>query len=57
MTDQSEDALGIEQRLLESEARLRLLAEASANALYRMSPDWGKMKELDGGGFLPGTPS
>lgn len=22
-----------------------------------MSPDWGEMKELDGGGFLPGIPS
>ena len=57
MTDQSEDALGIEQRLRESEARLRLLTEASSDVLYRMSTDWGEMKELDGGGFLPSTPS
>ena len=57
MTDRTEDAVGIEQRLSESEARLRLLTEATSDVLYRMSPDWGEMKELDGGGFLPSTPS
>jgi PAS domain S-box-containing protein len=55
MTDQIGDAASVEQRLRESEARLRLLTEASSDVLYRMSPDWGEMKELDGGGFLPTT--
>jgi len=55
--DQTTSAVSVEQRLLESEARLRLLTEASTDVLYRMSPDWGEMKELDGGGFLPSTPS
>ena len=57
MTDQTEDAGDIERRLRDSEARLRLLTEASSDVLYRMSSDWGEMKELDGGGFLPSTPS
>lgn len=57
MTDQIEDAASVEQRLRDSEARLRLLTEASSDVLYRMSPDWGEMKELDGGGFLPSTAS
>jgi PAS domain S-box-containing protein len=57
MTDRTESAVSVEQRLRESEARLRLLTEASSDVLYRMSPDWGEMKELNGGGFLPSTPS
>lgn len=57
MTDRIEDAASVEQRLRESETRLRLLTEASSDVLYRMSPDWSEMKELDGGGFLPSTPS
>ena len=55
MTDHIEGAASVERRLRESEARLRLLTEASSDVLYRMSPDWGEMKELDGGGFLPST--
>ena len=35
-----------------SEARLLALARASSEVLYRMSPDWGEMRSLDGGGFL-----
>ncbi|WP_380783003.1 PAS domain-containing protein [Sphingomonas sp. R86520] len=57
MTDRTENGAGVEQRLRESEVRLRLLTEASSDVLYRMSPDWGEMKELDGGGFLPSTAS
>jgi hypothetical protein len=57
MTDQIEDAAIVQQRLRDSEARLRLLTQASTDVLYRMSPDWGEMKELDGGGFLPSTAS
>jgi PAS domain S-box-containing protein len=44
-----------EQGLRDSEARLRVLAEATSDVLYRMSPDWGEMRELDGGGFLSDT--
>lgn len=57
MTDRTENAVSVEQRPREGEARLRLLTEASSDVLYRMSPDWGEMKELSGGGFLPSTPS
>ena len=57
MTDRIETGVSAEERLRESETRLRLLTEASSDVLYRMSPDWGEMKELDGGGFLPSTPS
>jgi len=55
MTDRTENAADIERRLRESELRRRLLTEASSDVLYRMSPDWGELKELDGGGFLPST--
>ncbi|HEX8510814.1 MAG TPA: PAS domain-containing protein [Propionibacteriaceae bacterium] len=59
MTDRIESAGSVAQRLSESESesRLRLLTEASSDVLYRMSPDWSEMKELEGGGFLPSTPS
>ena len=40
-----------------SEARYRALAMASADVLYRMSPDWGEMRQLDGRGFLSDTPA
>ena len=45
----------VEQRLRTSEGRLAALTRASSDVLYRMSPDWGEMKELDGGGFLADT--
>jgi len=38
-----------------SELRLKALIEASPEVVYRMSADWGEMKELAGGGFLPDT--
>ena len=34
-------------RLQENEARLRALATAGGNTVYRMSPDWQRMYELD----------
>ena len=46
-----------EEALRESEQRLKLLAEASSNAVYRMSPDWGEMRHLMGSGFLVDTAS
>lgn len=44
-----------ELRLRTSEARLLALAHASSEVLYRMSPDWGEMRNLEGGGFLSDT--
>ncbi len=38
-----------------NELRLKALIEASPEVVYRMSADWGEMKELAGGGFLPDT--
>ncbi len=44
-----------ELRLRESEARLLALAHASSEVFYRMAPDWGEMRNLDGNGFLADT--
>ena len=41
--------------LRDSEARHRALATASADVLYRMSPDWAEMRQLDGRGFIQDT--
>ena len=41
--------------LRESEARFRALTSATSNVLYRMSPDWSEMRQLDGDGFLADT--
>ncbi len=41
-----------ERQVKESEARLRALVTATADALYRMSPDGRNMQELDGRGML-----
>ncbi|WP_171892230.1 sensor histidine kinase [Mesorhizobium erdmanii] len=40
-------------RVRESEQRFRALVKASSDVIYRMSPDWQEMQELDGRGFLP----
>jgi signal transduction histidine kinase/ActR/RegA family two-component response regulator len=39
----------------QTQARLRALTSATADVVYRMSPDWSVMRELDGGGFLGNT--
>ena len=39
-------------RVRESEQRFRALVNASSDVIYRMSPDWQEMHELDGRGFL-----
>ncbi|MDR3569600.1 MAG: PAS domain-containing protein [Syntrophobacteraceae bacterium] len=44
-----------EEELRQSEKRSRALIEASSQVLYRMSPDWGQMRQLKGGGLLAGT--
>jgi signal transduction histidine kinase/ActR/RegA family two-component response regulator len=36
-------------------ARLQALTSATVDVVYRMSPDWSVMRELDGGGFLGNT--
>ena len=41
-----------DRRLRESEQRFRALATATSDAVYRMSPDWKEMRQLDGRGFL-----
>lgn len=41
-----------EAALSESEARFRALVNASAYVVFRMSPDWNEMHEVDGRGFL-----
>jgi PAS domain S-box-containing protein len=38
-----------------SEERFRALATAGTSSLYRMSPDWSQMWQLDGKGFLTDT--
>ncbi|MET7245612.1 PAS domain-containing protein [Methylobacterium sp. EM32] len=53
--------LDIEERraaqaaLAASENRLRALVTAGAQSIYRMSPDWQEMRQLDGHGFLADT--
>lgn len=46
-----------EEALKESEERLRALATATNDVIYRMSPDWSEMYELDGRNFLKDTSS
>ena len=41
----------------ESEGRFQALINASGDVIYRMSPDWTHMHELDGRGFLKDTAS
>ena len=41
--------------LNESEGRLRALIKATADVVYRMSPDWMQMRQLEGRGFLKDT--
>jgi len=42
----------MESELRRSEERFRALVTASSYAVYRMSPDWTEMRELDGRGFI-----
>ena len=45
----------MEKRLRESETRFRALVTASSDAVYRMSPDWSAMRQLDGRNFIADT--
>ena len=42
-----------EQAVRESEQRFRALVTASSEVLYRLSPDWGELRQLNGGRFVP----
>jgi PAS domain S-box-containing protein len=44
-----------ELRIRQSEERFRALAVASFYSIYRMSPDWSEMRQLNGGSFLAHT--
>ena len=44
-----------EEARRDSEERFRALVTAASYALYRMSPDWTEMRELDGMGFIANT--
>ena len=44
-----------EKALRLSEERLRALVTASSDVVYRMSPDWAEMRQLDGQNFLANT--
>ena len=41
-----------EAALRESERRYRALTNATAEVIYRMSPDWSQLRHLEGRGFL-----
>ena len=43
------------EALRASEERFRALVTASSYVVYRMSPDWSEMWQLDGGGFISDT--
>lgn len=44
-----------EEALRTSERRFRALVEASSDVIYRMSPDWREMHQLQGRDFIPDT--
>jgi PAS domain S-box-containing protein len=46
-----------EEALRESEAQFRGLVNVASHVVYRMSPDWTEMRQLDGRGFLSDTAS
>jgi PAS domain S-box-containing protein len=41
-----------EDALRQGEERFRALVSATSYVIYRMSPDWSQMRELDGQGFI-----
>jgi two-component sensor histidine kinase len=49
------DRVTAEATLRESEARFRALVNATADVVYRTSPDWTEIRRLDGRGGVPGA--
>jgi len=49
------DKVRSEAALRETERRFRALISATADVVYRMSPDWTQMRQLEGRGFLKNT--
>ena len=47
--------ISAEKRLRASEERFRGLVNATSDVVYRMSPDWREMRQLDGRGFIADT--
>lgn len=44
-----------ESAMQASDERYRAFVTASSDAIYRMSPDWAEMRQLEGRNFLPDT--
>ncbi|WP_371766110.1 ATP-binding protein [Massilia sp.] len=55
MTNDVTEQVRSEAALRESEARYRALTNATADVVYRMSPDWIHLRQLDGRGYLKDT--
>ncbi len=47
----------VEEALRESENRLRAFIAAISDVVYRMSPDWREIRQLEGKDFIPNTES
>lgn len=45
----------LENRFRDGQTRFRAFLSASTDVVYRMSPDWREMRQLDGRGFLSDT--
>src|ERR1700761_6554310 len=55
MTQLPDRSILHEQAVAASEQRFRALVTATSDIIYRMSPDWQVMWQLDGRGFLSDT--
>ena len=49
---EAEERTHAESVLRESEERFRALVNATSYVVYRMSPDWSEMRQLEGRGFI-----
>ncbi|MGN6550984.1 MAG: PAS domain-containing protein [Pararhizobium sp.] len=53
--NETTERIAVERRAKESAERFRAFVTASSSSMYRMSPDWTEMRQLDGQGFLSDT--